>query len=181
MSLTLTAFVTAFAQRLLLFALLWWLLTDGQREAALFGAPFVVIAAVLSTLTRFRTQAFKASLWPARPLALVRLVGFFLWHSLLGGLDITLRAFRRPLPLAPDLIDYPLRLPPGPTPILMASLVSLMPGTLAVICEGRLRVHVLDRHSDWHRDLERLEERIAEVYRIPGMQWDNRRTAARRD
>jgi multisubunit Na+/H+ antiporter MnhE subunit len=90
-----------------------------------------------------------------------------------GGLDVTLRAFRHPLPLKPDLIDYPLRLPPGPTPILMASLVSLMPGTLAVICEGRLRVHVLDRHSDWHRDLERLEQRIGDVYRIDRAQWSD--------
>ncbi|NBC48778.1 MAG: cation transporter [Gammaproteobacteria bacterium] len=173
MTVTLPAFVTALTQRLLLFALLWWLLTDGQHEAALFGAPFVLSAAVLSTVTRFRGQVLSASLWPARPLALMRLIGFFLWHSLRGGLDVTLRAFRRPLPLKPDLIDYPLRLPPGPTPILMASLVSLMPGTLAVICEGRLRVHVLDRHSDWYRDLERLEQRIGDVYHIDRAQWND--------
>lgn len=166
MAVTLTAFITALTLRLLLFALLWWLLTDGQREAVLFGAPCVVIAAVLSTLTRFRGEGSRASLWPARPLALLRLTGFFLWYSLRGGIDVTLRAFRHPLPLKPDLIDYPLRLPPGPTTILMASLVSLMPGTLAVICGGRLRVHVLDRHSDWYRELERLEQHIGDVYRI---------------
>jgi multicomponent Na+:H+ antiporter subunit E len=161
-----TAFVTAFVQRLVVFALLWWILTGVGHEAALFGAPFVVFAALLGTLMRFRARPGSAPLWPARPLALMRLIGFFLWHSLRGGVDVTIRAFRRPLPLKPDLIDYPLRLPPGQAPILMASMVSLMPGTLAVVGAGRLRVHVLDRTNRWHRDLERLERRICAVYGI---------------
>jgi multicomponent Na+:H+ antiporter subunit E len=165
---TTAAFAAALAWRLVAFALLWWLLTSGQQAAALFGAPFVVIAAILSTLSRFRARPNRGLLHPVAPLALLRLVGFFLWHSLLGGIDVAVRAFRRPLPLTPDLVDYALRLPPGPATVLMSGLVSLMPGTLAVICEGHLRVHVLDRHGQWHRDLERLERRIGAVYRIPG-------------
>jgi len=165
----LTAFVTVFAQRIVLFGLLWWTLTTGRQDAAVFGAPFVVIAALVSTLTRLRSRASGTTLRPARLPALIRLTGFFLWNSLRGGVDVAVRAFRHPMPLKPDLIDYPLRLPPGPTPILMASMVSLMPGTLAVIAEGRLRVHVLDRDSHWHQDLERLEQHIGDAYRIPGM------------
>lgn len=168
MSFSAMAFAIALAWRLLVFALLWWLLTSGQQTALLFGAPFVVIAALLSTLARFRTHPSLDALHPVAPMALLRLIGFFLWNSLLGGTDVALRAFRRPLPLTPDLIDYPLRLPPGPATVLMSGLVSLMPGTLAVICEGHLRVHVLDRHGHWHQDLERLEQRIGSVYRIPG-------------
>ncbi len=167
MSFSAAAFVAALAWRLLVFALLWWLLTTGQQAALLFGAPFVVVAAVLSTLARFRTRPTRDGLHPVAPLALLRLVGFFLWHSLLGGVDVALRAFRWPLPLTPALIDYPLRLPPGPATVLMSGLVSLMPGTLAVICDGHLRVHVLDRRGHWHQDLERLEQRVGAVYRIP--------------
>ncbi|MCF7977388.1 MAG: Na+/H+ antiporter subunit E [Chromatiaceae bacterium] len=162
------AFAAALAWRLFVFALLWWLLTSGQQSAALFGVPFVAAAALLSALARFRPRADAATLSPVAPLSLLRLIGFFLWHSLLGGVDVALRAFRHPLPLQPDLIDYPLRLPPGPATVLMSGLVSLMPGTLSVICEDHLRVHVLDRHGHWHQDLERLERRIGAVYRLAG-------------
>lgn len=165
---TTAAFAIALAWRLLAFAFLWWLLTTGQQAAALFGAPFVVIAAVLSTWSRFRARPDSGGLYAVAPFALLRLVGFFLWHSLLGGIDVALRALRQPLPLTPDLFDYPLRLPPGPATVLMSGLVSLMPGTLAVICEGHLRVHVLDRRGQWRQDLERLERRVGAVYRIPG-------------
>lgn len=168
MSFSAAAFAAAFTWRLLVFALLWWLLTNGQQAAVLFGAPFVVVAALLSTLARFRLHSSIEARHPVAPVALLRLTGFFLWNSLLGGIDVALRAFRRPLPLTPELIDYPLRLPPGPATVLMSGLVSLMPGTLAVICEGHLRVHVLDRLGHWHQDLERLEQRIGAVYRIPG-------------
>lgn len=170
-----TAFVTVFAQRLLLFGLLWWTLTAGYKDAAVFGAPVVIIAALVSTLTRIRSRASGTTLRAARLPALIRLIGFFLWNSLRGGIDVAVRAFRHPMPLKPDLIDYPLRLPPGPTPVLMASMVSLMPGTLAVIAEGRLRVHVLDRDSHWHRDLERLEQHIGDAYRIPGFRRKSKR------
>jgi multicomponent Na+:H+ antiporter subunit E len=163
-----TAFAAALLWRLLIFALLWWLLTGGERAALLFGAPFVVVAAVLSTLARFRAQPGLPVLGSVAPLALLRLIGFFLWHSLLGAVDVALRALRWSLPLAPDLIDYPLRLPPGPATVLMSGLVSLMPGTLAVICEGHLRLHVLDRRGHWYQDLERLEQRIGALYRLPG-------------
>lgn len=162
------AFAVALTWRVLVFALLWWLLTTGQQAALLFGAPFVLLAALLSTLARFRTRTGDGPLQPVAPLALLRLIGFFLWHSLLGGVDVALRAFRWRLPLSPDLIDYPLRLPPGPATVLMSGLVSLMPGTLAVIRAGRLRVHVLDRRGHWQQDLEGLEQRVGAVYRIPG-------------
>lgn len=168
MSFSAAAFGVALAWRLLIFGLLWWLLTSGQGSAVLFGAPFVVVAALLSALARFRVSAPAPLLRSVAPLALLRLIGFFLWHSLLGGVDVALRAFRYPLPLQPDLIDYPLRLPPGPATVLMSGLVSLMPGTLSVICEGHLRVHVLDRHGHWDEDLERLEQRVGAVYRLPG-------------
>ncbi|MEA3638874.1 MAG: Na+/H+ antiporter subunit E [Lamprobacter sp.] len=168
MSFPAAAFAASLVWRLLVFALLWWLLTTGQQAALLFGVPFVIIAALLSTLARFRAPLSTAVAQSVAPLALLQLIGFFLWHSLLGGVDVAVRAFRRPLPLQPDLIDYPLRLPAGPATVLMSGLVSLMPGTLAVICQGHLRVHVLDRCGHWHQDLERLEQRIAALYRIPG-------------
>jgi multicomponent Na+:H+ antiporter subunit E len=149
--------------RLSIFTLLWWILTEGRREALLFGAPFIVAAALLSVVFKGaslgRNGHGRISLS-----ALGRLIPFFLWHSLRGGIDVGIRAFKPSLPLAPDLVDYPLRLPSGPAAVLMAGLVSLMPGTLAVIWDGRLRVHVLDRGGHFWRDLERLEEQVGAVF-----------------
>jgi multicomponent Na+:H+ antiporter subunit E len=149
--------------RLSIFTLLWWILTEGRREALLFGAPFIVAAALLSSVFNGTSRSANGHGRIALG-ALGRLIPFFLWHSLRGGIDVGIRAFKPSLPLAPDLVDYPLRLPSGPAAVLMAGLVSLMPGTLAVICEGRLRVHVLDRGGHFWRDLERLEEQVGAVF-----------------
>jgi multicomponent Na+:H+ antiporter subunit E len=99
-------------------------------------------------------------------LRLPLLVPFFLWESLRGGIDVALRAFRPRLPLSPAIIQYRLRLPPGPAPVMMASLVSLMPGTLAMISGAWLRVHVLDDGRDYQDDLQRLEEKVARVFGV---------------
>ena len=92
------------------------------------------------------------------------MIPYFLYHSLSGGIDVAIRAFKRPLPLTPDLIDYPVRLPAGPATVLMAGLVTLMPGTLAVICDGRLRVHVLDRDGPFWHELQTLERHVGAVF-----------------
>lgn len=150
--------------RLAVFSLLWWLLTEGRPDAWLFGVPFIAAAAAVSSLSRPAPAAGggqRISL-----VSLLRLSAYFLGHSLRAGVDVAARAFRHPLPLAPTLINYPLRLPAGAPTVLMAGLVTLMPGTLAMIGRHRLRVHVLDRHGDFARDLQRLEARVAAVFRI---------------
>jgi multicomponent Na+:H+ antiporter subunit E len=154
--------------RLAIFTLLWWILTDGRADALVFGIAFIVIAALLSSAFKDKRQGTNAPARVALP-ALARLIPFFVYHSLSGGVDVAIRAFKRPLPLTPDLVDYPLRLPAGPATVLMAGLVSLMPGTLAVIGEGRLRVHVLDRSSDFWRELQTLERHVGAVFglRLP--------------
>ena len=159
------AVVSGLLWRLSIFTLLWWILTEGRSDALLFGVPFIAAAAILSSLLN-STSASPNGHGRIALGALGRLIPFFLWHSLRGGIDVGIRAFKRPLPLTPDLVDYPLLLPAGPATALMAGLVSLMPGTLAVICEGRLRVHVLDRRGHFRRDLERLERHVGAVFSI---------------
>jgi multicomponent Na+:H+ antiporter subunit E len=150
--------------RLAVFSLLWWLLTEGRAEAWPFGLPFIAAAAAVSSLSRPAPAGSGG--WRISLMSLLRLSGYFLGHSLLAGVDVAARAFKHPLPLAPTLIDYPLRLPAGAPTVLMAGLVTLMPGTLAMIGRDRLRVHVLDRRGDFARDLRRLEARVAAVFRI---------------
>jgi multicomponent Na+:H+ antiporter subunit E len=160
------ALVSAVLGRFAVFAVLWWLLTDGRADGLIFGLCCAALAALLPlVMDDPRTSASQPGLLPTL-LRLPLLVPFFLWQSLRGGVDVALRAFRPRLPLAPAMIVYPLRLPPGPAPVLMASLVSLMPGTLAMISGTRLRVHVLDENRPYRDDLDRLERRVARVFGI---------------
>jgi len=144
--------------RALLFSLLWWALTDGTGGSWWIGAPAVAGAVIISV-----------TLVP--PLGLVwreamGFVPFFLWHSLKGGVDVAWRAFHPRLPITPELIEYPLRLPPGLPRIILVNTVSLLPGTLSAELGGQvLKVHVLDSLGDFLAELEALEQRVGCMFR----------------
>lgn len=96
---------------------------------------------------------------------LLRFVPIFLMRSLLGGADVAWRAFHPGVPIAPELITYPLRLPPGLSRVFMANTVSLLPGTLsAELGENCLTVHVLDGRQDYLSELESVEQNVARMF-----------------
>jgi multicomponent Na+:H+ antiporter subunit E len=146
-----------FCFRTLLFALLWWILTQGAINSWLVGAPVVVLAVLAS-----------GWLLPAIPWSLSGIVGFvafFLWRSLYGGVDVARRALHPKLPISPILFDYRWRLPPGLPRVFMANTVSLLPGTLsAELGEEHLCVHVLDQSGDFISELSVVEERVASLF-----------------
>lgn len=75
------------------------------------------------------------------------------------------RAFDAGMPIAPDIIEYPLRLPPGLPQLFMANTVSLLPGTLSVVLDRDiLSVHVLDNRKDFMAKLEAVEQRVAALF-----------------
>ena len=151
---TLPAHWTAVTGRLLLFAVLWGILTGGRTDALPVGA----LAVPLTTLASIRL--LPPSPWSLR--GWLRFLPYFLVESLRGGVDVAARAFHPRLPLAPALLDYPLRLPPGPARVVMADAVSLLPGTLSAELDGAvLRVHVLDHRRRPREQLAALEARIA--------------------
>lgn len=141
----------------ILFAIIWWILTDGATSSWWLGVPAILLAAVTS-----------AALLPAVPLAwypLLRFVPFFLLRSLLGGADVAWRAFHPRTPIAPELIEYPLQLPPGLAQVFMANTVNLLPGTLSATLEqGVMRVHVLDAGKEFLAELQAVEHRVARIF-----------------
>jgi len=143
----------------LLFALIWWILTDGVAASWLIGVPAVVLAVAASI-----------TLVPPVPMAwseVLRFMPFFLRHSLLGGVDVARRAFQPSLPIDPDLIEYPLRLPPGLPQVFMANTVSLLPGTLCTALDHNvLKVHVLDRQTDFLAELQMVEQRVSRLFNL---------------
>ena len=144
------------ASRGLLISLVWWILTDGSVESWWVGVPAVSFAMIASI-----------ALLPPLPLVwreLLKFTPFFLWRSLQGGTDVAWRAFHSDMPIAPELIDYPLRLPPGLPRVILANIVSLLPGTLSAALDGQaLKVHVLDRRGDFMIELKALEHRVARM------------------
>lgn len=143
----------------LLFALLWWMLTDGNAQSWWVGVPVALFAVIASM-----------ALLPPVPLVwreLFKLAPFFVWRSLQGGTDVAWRAFHPGMPISPELIDYPLRLPPGVPQVILANIVSLLPGTLSAMLDGQtLKVHVLDNRGDFVTELKALEQRVARMYGV---------------
>jgi multicomponent Na+:H+ antiporter subunit E len=142
--------------RTLLFSIMWWALTGGVAASWWIGVPAVVLAVVASIV-----------LLPPVPLVwpeVLKFAPFFLWHSLLGGADVASRAFHPRMPIAPAVIVYPLRLPPGPPQVILANIISLLPGTLSAALDGQvLKVHVLDSRGDLMAELMVLEQRVARM------------------
>ncbi len=143
--------------RAVLFALMWWMLTDGEMDSWLIGAPVVLFATLVSVVL---LPPFSWSLT-----GIVRFVPFFLWRSLCGGMDVARRALHPRLPISPGLYDHRWRLPPGLPRVFMANTVSLLPGTLsAELDEEYLRIHVLDQTGTFASELKVVEVRVAGLF-----------------
>ena len=143
--------------RFVLFALMWWILTDGAMDSWPVGLPVVLI----STLTS--VMLMPPLSWSLR--GMVLFIPYFLWHSIRGGVDVARRAMHPQLPISPGLFEYRFRLPPGLSRVFMANTVSLLPGTLSVDLEKEiLRIHVLDETGAIDEELKVLENRLADIF-----------------
>jgi multicomponent Na+:H+ antiporter subunit E len=148
--------------RTLLFLGLWWVLTEAYPGSWGFGLPMAFLAA----LTSLAFRRPLGSRWSLR--GVLRFLPFFLWQSWRGGIDVAGRVFQPRLPLAPGLLNLPLRLPAGPARVFLADTLSLLPGTCSVDLDqqGRLRIHTLDTALFKEADLRRLEGRVAALFGI---------------
>ncbi len=143
-------------ERFIIFAVLWWVLTEGAASSWLFGVPFSLFAAVASLrLTPERG-------WRVRPLGALRFIGFFAYHSLAGGVDVAQRVLRPSMPIVPGFVTCALRLPTESARVLLADTVSLLPGTLSTGLYGdTVILHVLDCELPIAEEVRRVEDRIA--------------------
>ena len=98
------AWLPATAVRTLVFGLLWWILTEGASPLSLWGAGGVA-AAVGTSLCLFPAGAWSWRLGP-----FIRFLPFFLWQSLLGGLDVAYRALHPGVAVRPEVVRYRLGL-----------------------------------------------------------------------
>ncbi len=140
--------------------LLWWVLTGGRPSSWIIGIPTIALTLWVMSLSP------QSPPWHISFDGLVRFIPYFLLQSVRGGIDVARRAYSPSLPLDPQIIDFPLSLPPGRSQIFFLNSVSLLPGTLSADLVGTtLKVHVLDHKAD--PQLERLETHVARLFKCP--------------
>lgn len=140
-----------------LFALVWLIVVEGELSSLWIGVPAVLV----TTMASIVLCSPVTLIWHE----LLRFVPFFLIHSLMGGVDVAWRAIHPRMPIAPHLVEYPIRLPPGLPRVFMANTVSLLPGTLSAnLSSSYLEVHVLTDRKDAMSELRKLERRVAALF-----------------
>lgn len=155
-----TTWLGAFVSRFAAMMLVWAVLTEFSGYQLWFGLALTAAAAGLSL-----ALAPPLGHWLS-PVAVLRLLPFFLQQALLGGIDVGLRAVRR-RPLQPTFVEYRLAPNSAAGRLWLACMVSLVPGTVA--CELRddaLHIHVLDRSMDVEPVVRKLESHITAIFRI---------------
>jgi multicomponent Na+:H+ antiporter subunit E len=151
--------VRAFAFRAAGFALLWWVLAEGRLDGWLLGG--VGVAAATWASLRLAPPGARG----VRAAPLLRFLGFFIWNSLRGGVQVACMALRPRPDLTPALLELELALPPGAARVLMLNTLGLMPGTLGVgLDAARLRLHVLDARLPVAAEARALEAHIARLF-----------------
>ena len=146
--------------RIAILAFVWWVLTNGAVESWQVGIP-AIAAAVAIDFYLFRSRNHRLSLGGS-----IAFVLFFLKSSISSGLDVTRRTYHPRLPMAPDLIDYPLKLTSPAARHLFVCTISLLPGTLSAGFDGNnLVIHALDVGRPVTKELAVIERRVAAVFR----------------
>ncbi|MDI6900632.1 MAG: Na+/H+ antiporter subunit E [Anaerosomatales bacterium] len=140
---------------------IWWAISEGDTAALAVGAPAALAAALISLALH------PDPLPVVRPLGLLRFAGFFLVHSVRGGIDVALRALKPSMPIDPRIITYDLRLPGNTARVVFTNTLSLLPGTLsAKLGRDTLEVHVLDCAGEVTAEIARVEDRVADLFGV---------------
>jgi len=153
------AHLGALVFRFILFLLVWWVITEGRIREPFISLSCVALAAGISLW-----------LWPPLScrwnlLQILRFLPWFLWNSILGGVDVARRAFQNQMDLKPGIIPIKLTLTEKPR-LLFAWTVSLLPGTACITMNGdTLYIHALDVRTSTEGKLRELELRLGKLCR----------------
>jgi multicomponent Na+:H+ antiporter subunit E len=150
----------AFAGRAVLFAVLWWILAEGEVRTPGVAGVLILVTAGLS-FARLGRGAFSFRPGPLPGFAL-----YFVKQSVLGGIDVARRALQPSMPLEPDFIEIQLPSTSREARALAVNIVSLLPGTLAArLDDDRLLVHALDARQQIAARLGELQRMVHRVIR----------------
>lgn len=101
--------------------------------------------------------------------AVLAVLPYFLWKSLVAGADVAWRALAWRVRVNPGFVTYPVALAAGPPRTFFAMFTSLMPGTLPCADEsGSLVYHCLDIERPVAADLAKDEALLAGTLKAAG-------------
>lgn len=148
--------------RVLVATLLWAAIVEGDSAVLSYGMVAVPLTIVVSYVLTGRPPRGRRGRW-RRGLATMRLGGWVLGRSVLGGVDVACRAARLPgARVDPYWTTYRTSLPTEGARIALVFLMNLIPGSLSASREGDLiEVHVIASDLDVEAALAGLESRIA--------------------
>ena len=153
----------------LVLTLLWGALTGWDPEGWVMGVPAILAGVALAWALP------PPAGWRLAPLALLRFVGWFAVHVVIGAVDVSRRAFSADMRLRPGFRRYPLTLPPGAARVVFVNTITLMPGTLSAQIDlgddgdapDHVSVHMLDTGADLADALHQHEARIRAAFALP--------------
>ncbi len=144
---------------LIIFSLLWLLLTEASWMSLIIGVPAIFLAAYTGKLITGGSP-YSISLISA-----LRFFVYFVAESFKGGFDIARRAFGVTPNVQPVYIHYKTSLPEGLPQILFSGTVSLLPGTLmADRHENTLLIHSLVSSNEIEDELIHCEQHIQNIF-----------------
>lgn len=133
-------------RRLTQWALVWalvWLAWWALAEGVWVSLPVIGVASLF--ITWLAMHLLFDGAWHLNWRVLPGLLGFFMWQSLKGGMDVASRALAWQSRFESEVVCYRLRLPDGACRQVWLAGVGLFPGTMVVGLDGEeVRVHVLD-------------------------------------
>lgn len=147
--------------RVIAMSLLWFVLSEG--EFRYWGLILIaVLGGAFASLILVPSSGMSWS-----PIGWLRFVPFFISQSVMGGVDVALRAITPTPRLDPAYVEFEFRLTSEPARVFVANTMSLMPGTLSVLLEGnQLRMHVLDRSMPHLDRVREVEGHAARMFRL---------------
>jgi multicomponent Na+:H+ antiporter subunit E len=158
----------AAAGRAVAMAATWWILAEGAVPSTWAGG--IVALATLAVATAASLFAWPPGAVRLRLRGVPALALHFARQSAAGGVDVARRALLPSGRVRPGFLRYRTDLPPGAPRTILAGVVSLLPGTLAVEIDGPvLVIHMLDRELPVREAIRATEVRIrAAIRAAPG-------------
>ncbi|OUZ06257.1 hypothetical protein BHE97_19225 [Aeromicrobium sp. PE09-221] len=155
-------------------ALFWLAIVEADGSVLAYGVVAVPLAVALSYALTGRPRRSRGGRW-TRGLAALRLGGWLLGRSVLGGVDVARRAVRlSSVRVDPYWTTYRTSLHTEGARIALVFLMNLIPGSLSASREGDLiEVHVIGTDLDMESGLAALEGRIARVAGDPSTDEDH--------
>ncbi|GAB4225973.1 MAG: Na+/H+ antiporter subunit E [Chlamydiales bacterium] len=143
----------------ILLSVIWFFLTGGSLLSWLIGVPAIILG-IMARDTLASLSPFRISL-SAVPSFLI----FFVWQSMLGGVDVAMRTFQRDCRLSPRLMTYSFRMSNQIARIFFSNVVSLLPGTLSAdLHSDGVYIHLLDDKLPNLENLQILEAKVAALF-----------------